>query len=223
MRKFDKHVCSKYDTKDLPSELAARTRRQQRKAINITTTTPGSTQKGPTGPRRRKFNMETYKYHALGDYATSIRLHGPLDGYSSQLVCFLILFCGCTLISNKGELEHRRSKRFYPIVQKGNHAIGIGKAVSRERLIQLIAQKGVGATHSKVQPNLKGRKPVKEPLPHTLPTTHHHISAETRNKVDIADLLDENEGDPALEVYSSQYFLLPFSNLCFAGLCSSIT
>jgi hypothetical protein len=71
-------------------------------------TTPGSTQKDPApiGPRRRKFNMQTYKYHALGDYATSIRLQGPLDGYSSQLVSYPILFCVCTLISNQGELEH---------------------------------------------------------------------------------------------------------------------
>ena len=88
MRKFEKHVCSKYDTKDLPSELAARSRRQQRKGIKLTMTTLASTQKGPTptGPRQRKFNMETYKYHALGDYATSIHLHSPLDGYSTQLV-----------------------------------------------------------------------------------------------------------------------------------------
>jgi len=105
--------------------------------------------------------------------------------------------------SDQGELEHRQSKRFYPIVQKGRHAIGIGKAVSRERLIQQITQRGVGATHQKVQPNTKGRKPVEEYLQHTSPITHHHILAETRNKVDIADLLDENEGDPALEVVFS--------------------
>jgi hypothetical protein len=94
MRKFEKYVCSKYDTKDLPSELAVRSRRQQRKANKLTTTTQASTQKAPaTGPRRRKFNMETYKYHALGDYTISIRLHGPLDGYSTQLVSHPIFFC----------------------------------------------------------------------------------------------------------------------------------
>ncbi len=99
------------------------------------------------------------------------------------------------------ELEHCQSKRFYPIVQKGTHAVGIGKAVSRERLLQLISQRSVGATNPKVRLSPKDRKPVKESLPHTSPTTHHHISAETQNKVDIADLLDENEGDPALEVH----------------------
>ena len=104
------------------------------------------------------------------------------------------------LITDQGELEHCRSKRFYPIVRKGRHAVGIGKAVSRERLLQLISQRSIRATHPKVQLNPKGRKPVKESLPPTSPTEHHHISAEARNKVDIADLLDENEGDPALEV-----------------------
>jgi len=52
-------------------------------------------------------------------------------------------------------------------------------------------------------PNLskpKGRKSVKETLSPTDPAVHHHISTETRNKVDIADFLDANEGDPALAV-----------------------
>ena len=201
MRKFEKYVCSKYDTKDRPSELAARTRRQRQKAIQKPTTTPAPTQKDPAtkGPQRRKFNLETYKYHALGDYATSIRLHGSLDGYSSQLVSYPVLSMRVQyLISDQSELEHRRSKRFYPIVRKGKHAVGIGKAVTRERLLQLSSQRTVA---SKVRPSRKGHKPpVKESLPPTSPTTHHHISAETRNKVDIADLLDVHEGDPALEV-----------------------
>jgi hypothetical protein len=42
------------------------------------------------------------------------------------------------------------------------------------------------------------------------------MSTETRNKVDIADLLDENEGDPALEVAFKLIFI------CFLLLiCSS--
>jgi hypothetical protein len=120
MRKFEKYVCSKYDTKDLPSELAARSRRQQRKAIKLTTTTPASTQKvpAPTGPRRRKFNLETYKYHALGDYATSIRLHGPLDGYSTQLVShgYPIFFCDVLLSAirvNSNTVDQKGSTRSF--------------------------------------------------------------------------------------------------------------
>ena len=153
MRRFEKFVCSKYNTKELPSELAARTRRQQRKALQKPTTTPAPTRKDPAtkGPQQRKFNLETYKYHALGDYAISIRLHGPLDGYSSQLVSYPVFSMGVQyLISDQGELEHCRSKRFYPIVRKGSHAVGIGKAVSRERLLQQISQRSIGSTHPKV-------------------------------------------------------------------------
>lgn len=34
MRNFEKNVCSHYETKELPSELAARTRRQSKKKAN---------------------------------------------------------------------------------------------------------------------------------------------------------------------------------------------
>jgi hypothetical protein len=79
-----------------------------------------------------------------------------------------------------------------------------------------VISRSIGTTHSKVQLNPKGRKPVKEFLPHTSPTTHYHISAETQNKVDIANLLDKNEGDPALEVciQTNIDFFLPMFLLC---------
>jgi hypothetical protein len=48
--------------------------------------------------------METYKYHALGDYASLIRFHSSLDGYSTQLVS-PTLFNEYSLISYQGELE----------------------------------------------------------------------------------------------------------------------
>ena len=95
MRKFEKYVCPKYDTKDLPSELAARSRRKQKAAQKATTPVPTQKVPAPTGPLRRNFNLETYKYHALGDYTTSIR--GPLDGYSTQLVSYPIFFCDVLL------------------------------------------------------------------------------------------------------------------------------
>jgi hypothetical protein len=147
MHKFEKYVCSKSDTKDLPSELAARTRRQQQKAIQKPKTIPAPTQKNPAAkPQRRKFNLETYKYHALGDYAASIHLHGSLDGYSSQLVSYPVLSMRVQyLISDQSELEHCRSKRFYPIIRKGKHAVGIGKAVSQEQVLQFISQRTIAS------------------------------------------------------------------------------
>ena len=80
----------------------------------------------------------------------------------------------------------------------------------------MISQRSIGATHPKVWLNPKGYKPVKEFLPHTLLTTHHHISAKTQNKVDIADLLDENEEDPALEV------IFQLISICFLLLICAL-
>ena len=34
----------------------------------------------------RTFNLKTYKYHGLGDYVSTIRQHGTVDGYNTQLV-----------------------------------------------------------------------------------------------------------------------------------------
>lgn len=83
VRKFEKKVCCDYRTKELSTELAARTRRQVRKAKSQTSSTSLNIQR--TG--EKKFNMNTYKFHALGDYVASIRLFGTTDGYTSQLVC----------------------------------------------------------------------------------------------------------------------------------------
>jgi len=39
-----------------------------------------------------------------------------------------------------------------------------------------------------------------EPLPPTLPTQHHHISIDTRQKVQLSQWLYKNRDDPALLV-----------------------
>ena len=94
LRKFSKTTCEEFVTVDLPSEEAARGRRKAAKAAKQSS---GSTSRPNTktqrdksktkGPKIRKFNMSTYKMHALGDYARCIRLFGASDGYSTQTVC----------------------------------------------------------------------------------------------------------------------------------------
>ena len=87
VRKFAKDVCPQYDTRELPSELVARSRRKARKdAKTVGSIQSGVTPRVSSGTRRKNFNMQTYKYHALGDYAASIRLYGTTDGYNSQNV-----------------------------------------------------------------------------------------------------------------------------------------
>jgi hypothetical protein len=87
LRKFRSVTCSKFDTRDLPRETAARTRRRGTKAAKG----KGKADVTPqTASKRRKFNMLTYKLHALGDYVKSIWLYGTTDNYSTQVVSSLV-------------------------------------------------------------------------------------------------------------------------------------
>ena len=92
LRVFNREVCSKYVTQELPQEEAARGRR----AIQCTKATAVAGQSMTTaaapvvkGPNRRYFNLSTYKLHVLGDYPNQIRHFGTTDSFSTQLVSLL--------------------------------------------------------------------------------------------------------------------------------------
>ncbi|KAJ7481274.1 hypothetical protein B0H11DRAFT_1724177, partial [Mycena galericulata] len=98
MREFKNTTCKEYETFELPRETAARVRREQRTAA--ARATADSTPAPPTDPhignsstprskKAKTLNLNTYKWHALGDYVPTIQLFGPTDAYSTQLVrCF---------------------------------------------------------------------------------------------------------------------------------------
>jgi len=90
LRSFVKKVCSKYSTRELPHEEAARTRRKANAAKKGKTIKKANTKgKQPAiGKLEKIFNLFTYKLHALGDYVAAIWQFGPSDGYSTQTVCF---------------------------------------------------------------------------------------------------------------------------------------
>jgi len=87
LRRFTNKTCSQYNTKRLPSEEAARIRRRAAKAKenNKQTESGGSTREH--GPDVKRFNLATYKIHALGDYADHIERFGPTDCFTTQHVC----------------------------------------------------------------------------------------------------------------------------------------
>ena len=82
MRRFKDVVCSKYPTIELPREEAARRRR------NAASAAAGQPLKEPrtSGKLSRSLNLNTYKFHALGDYPATIRHFGTTDSYSTQVV-----------------------------------------------------------------------------------------------------------------------------------------
>jgi hypothetical protein len=89
LRSFQQDVCSQYQTFDLPSEEAARARRKAAVAAKKdgVVASKGKGKESAAGSRKlRKFNLNTYKTHALGGYAKAIRLFGSPDNYNSQSV-----------------------------------------------------------------------------------------------------------------------------------------
>ena len=101
LRNFMKTVCPEYNTYDLPSEEAARSRRRARKAAAPPPThvydDSGSEEdekkekkakkKKRKKRKTRQLTLDSYKLHALGGYAKAIRLYGTTDNYNSQTVC----------------------------------------------------------------------------------------------------------------------------------------
>ncbi|KAG2032650.1 hypothetical protein BDR03DRAFT_935890 [Suillus americanus] len=74
LRHFQDFTCAVFTTVELPRETAA---------------CEHSNNRDPSSGSRKvkKFNMNTYKYHAMGDYLRSIRLFGTIDSFTSQIVC----------------------------------------------------------------------------------------------------------------------------------------
>jgi len=94
LRKFASVTCETFETRELPSEEAQRGCRQAALAKKKDTT-------GQPVPKKRRlmategaqgwvFSLNTYKLHALGDYANTIHRFGTADGYSTQLVLFFL-------------------------------------------------------------------------------------------------------------------------------------
>lgn len=95
MREFKNTTCSDFSTFELPREAAARVRREQREATaraaaagaSVPDVAPTSAPRAKKSSKTQKeLNLNIYKWHALGDYVPTIRLFGPTDAYSTQLV-----------------------------------------------------------------------------------------------------------------------------------------
>jgi hypothetical protein len=93
LRKFANITCSAFSTFELPKEAAARGRKQAREQAKATASGMSKVSAGPVPGepkklkrRRKTLSLSTYKVHALGDYAYTIRMHGTTDSYSTQTV-----------------------------------------------------------------------------------------------------------------------------------------
>ena len=67
MRQFRDKPLDEFDTVELPRGADARNGR-------------------PSSSKKKKLNLNTYKFHALADYVSTIKLFGTTDSYSTLIV-----------------------------------------------------------------------------------------------------------------------------------------
>lgn len=96
-RVFERDTCSAFKTRELPRESNARMRRRRKKESGEPARTRGGTSvpalEGSGDfeePLSKKFNLQRYKHHALGDYPNAIRQFGTTDSYSTELVMIFL-------------------------------------------------------------------------------------------------------------------------------------
>lgn len=91
LRAFQSNTCADFQTKELKKEASARHRRKAAKAGTNKNMSNAATSSSPTPIRRsKKFNLNTYKTHSLGDYVETIRQYGTTDSYSTETVKLLL-------------------------------------------------------------------------------------------------------------------------------------
>jgi hypothetical protein len=89
LREFASKTASKYRTEELPREVNSRKQRQGKDKSSDAG--PGSSGSKDAGRRPKGLNLNTYKFHALGDYVETILTYGTTDSYSTEIVSRLNL------------------------------------------------------------------------------------------------------------------------------------
>jgi hypothetical protein len=141
MRQFQDLTCSEFRTAELPHEVAAWNRQQQRAQARVSlASTTGTASAGSQLPSHKSsartvtLNLSTIKFHSLRDYMQTIQMFGCTDSFSTQLVGHLQL---CTQIKcskndhAKGELAHCLVKQLYRRTNKQDVIKQISQHVRR--------------------------------------------------------------------------------------------
>ncbi|KAI9056308.1 hypothetical protein FKP32DRAFT_1599040 [Trametes sanguinea] len=212
VREFAKKTCANYVTLELPTKDGAA--RGRRKAAPTKPRNGNSTTTPPT--KRKFFNYKTYKFHAMWDYATTIRWFASTDNWTTQV----------------GELEHRHVKRFYARTNRHRAALQIAQHMRRAeklRIIKLRVDAMRVGMRSQAAPQSAPAAPEREArtdhvagchgpateepslgqvaedvltgtqLPYSRPEARYHIATSQRESDDLNVWASEHRGDPAFD------------------------
>ncbi|KAG6911068.1 hypothetical protein DXG01_004583 [Tephrocybe rancida] len=196
-REFVDVTCAAYTTFELPRETEARMRKETRnrsKKKHASEKPPAATahqhpasadqpEKASTSAvekstrkHPKSFNISTYKFHALADYANTIRRFGTSDSYSTE----------------PGELEHRSPKARYRRTSRKDYVKQIARIERRQAHLRRIRARitASNATHGQLTGD-DGDNSAPEFA------AHHKIGKSENNPLSIGLFYNDNLGDPA--------------------------
>jgi hypothetical protein len=189
-RAFKKKTCSAYHTQELPREKDARERRDQKKKQADSAEENGK--RGPKPREAKELKLNTYKFHAIGDYVSTIRRYGTTDSYTTQTVSFHTIpsIMLLTIGEHQSELEHRTSKARYLRTTGRSIPKELSKIERRERRIRMIREK----MHRSVS-----QTEQEEDIDNSL-RAQYNMGKTQNSPVHVPTFLQKNDGDPAVRV-----------------------
>jgi len=93
LQAFESVTCTAFITRHLPSENAACGHCTAALASKWTHPPSRAWKTTLSVCKECKFNLATYKTHALGDVARAIRMYGTTDSYNTEVVCPGLILC----------------------------------------------------------------------------------------------------------------------------------
>ena len=234
-RKFTDQTCPAFDTRELRREEDVRNRRAEKekdKARKEQAQGPNSSLNPPGLPpkeshssvetttaitsalrKKKQFNLQRYKYHALGDYVETIRRYGTTDSYSTEPVSALhIIEIDYTkLWYVQGELEHRKLKARYKRTDKNKYTQQLARMERREARLR------------RIRARLSSNPQCDEKVALS-PHEHHHIGVSQNRYEHIGLFLKKTAGDPATKVSIAaqvKEILVTFFYPCIRIFCPS--
>ena len=176
MRQFRDRTSDEFNTVELPRKK-------------------GTKKGGGHSSKKKTLNLNTYKFHSLGDYVKTIRLFGTTDSYSTQVVSPLVNHAECTeAYSLQGELAHRVVKRLYGLTNKKNAAEQISRRYQRTHHFN--TSESLDPPHGVTAPDTHESNDSAD----NLPELHHTISRSLNNPLYLASFSSTSTQDPAAKV-----------------------
>jgi hypothetical protein len=187
LRDFCDYTCTAFTTMELPKEKAARERKAASQRPDI-----GNPDSQSGGQKAKKFNLNTYTFHAMGDYLQTIRFFGTTDSFTSQIVRASLLL---SFLSHswQGELAHRALKAFYPLTSKLDTPVQLAKHERRRRVLRQVAETSCDSNNS---------EQALVDLPAGLKDHHYIPTLSCNNPLSMFSFLRDHPNDPALVVGS---------------------